>query len=81
MFEGRSCQIFSGHGTTSVIITILIRCWPRIRDSLLYYTSMQRHLTPDYGWPASTSHSSYYTWTMMCLHTYLQVSVYFSVLN
>ena len=64
------------------IIIILIWCWPRIHDSLLYYTSMQRHLTSDCGWPASSFHSSYWIWTMTCLHTNLQVSVcIFLVLN
>ena len=63
-------------GKTSVNITILIWCWPRIHNCLLYYTSMQIHLTSDCGWPASSFNSIYYIWTMMCLHTNLKVSVY-----
>ena len=70
-----SARSFLVIGKISVIITILIWCWPRNHDCLLYYTSMQRHLTSDCGWPASSCHSSYCIWTMMCLHTNLQVSV------
>jgi len=60
---------------TSAVITILIRCWPRIHDSLFYYTSLQRHLTSDCGRPASSVHSIYCSWTVTCLPTNLQVSV------
>jgi len=66
---------------TSVIITVLVRCWPRIHGILLWYIWMQRLLTSDWGQPASSFSSRYCTWIVMCLCTNRQVSVYLSVLN
>jgi len=39
----------------SVIITIVIWCWPRILDIFECNASMQKHLTSDWGWPAVPS--------------------------
>ena len=73
---------------TSVIITILIWCLPRIHDIILCSTSVQKHLTADWGSPASSFCPSYCTWSMTCLCTNLgwvyvcmYVCMYFSVLN
>ena len=66
---------------TSVIITVLVWCWPRILDILLWYIWMQRLLTSDWGRPASSFCSIYCTWTALCLYTNRQVSDYLSVLN
>jgi len=49
-------------GKTSVTVTILKRCWPRIHDLILCSTSMQRHLTADWGQPASSFYPIYCTW-------------------
>jgi hypothetical protein len=55
-------------GKTSVVITVLIWCCPIIPDIPVCYTSMQRYLTSDWGWPANSFFSSYCTWTVMCLY-------------
>ena len=75
MFEGSSCQIFLGISTTSVIITVWLWCWPMIHDILLFCTSILRHLTANWGWPACSLYPSYYTCSTICLYTNLQVSV------
>jgi len=62
-------------GKMSVIITVFRWCCPINLDIPLCYTSIQRHLTSDWGQPASSFYSSYCTWTMTRLCTNLQVSV------
>jgi len=64
-------------GKTSIIITVLIWCWPRIHDILLCYTSMQRPLTSEWGWPSSSFYPSCYTWNI-AVPIYRLVSVFFS---
>ena len=61
---------------TSVIITVLVWCWPRI-DILLWYIWIQRLSTSDSGRPASSFYSSYCTRTVVCLPIYRSVSISF----
>ena len=64
---------------TSVIITILIWCLPRIHDIILCSTSMQKHWTADWGSPGRSFCPSYCTWSMTFLCTNLGwVYVFFS---
>ena len=77
MSEGSCSQNVSGIGKTSVIIIILIRCLPRIHDSLLFCTSM--HLTADCGRLGSSFFPIYCTRSIMCLCSDLGwVSLFFS---
>jgi len=64
MLEEVLARYFLVTGKTSVIITVFIWCCPISPDIPLCYTSVQRHLASDWGWPASSFYSSYCTWTM-----------------
>jgi len=80
MFGGSSVRSFLIIGQTSVIITTVIWYWPRIHDLFQCQALMQKHLTSDLGWPASSVLSSYCTWIVICLYANLQVSPRISVL-
>jgi len=68
-------------GQTLVIISILIWCLPSIHVILLFSTSMQRHLTTDWGHLGSSFFPSYCTMSLMCLWPTKGECMRFSVLN
>jgi hypothetical protein len=65
---------------TSVIIAVLVWCWPSILDILLWYIWMQRLSTSDWVWPASSLYSSYCTWKLrlVCIPIDMSLPVSFS---
>jgi len=65
-------------GKTSVIFTVLTWCCPTIHEILLHDTSIQRHVTSDWGWPASSSveDTARELWHV-CVPFYRSVSVFF----
>jgi hypothetical protein len=62
-------------GKMSVNINFVLWCCPRVHDPFHCYALMQKHLTSDWGWPASCFSSGYCTWSVTCLCAILQVSV------
>lgn len=60
---------------TSVIFTISMWCWLRIRNILVCCTSMGSHLTSGQGQPASSFCPCYCLWATWRLFTKLEVSV------
>ena len=75
---GGSCQTFVVTGETTVIITICTWCWPVFHDILL---CAERHLTSDWGQPASSFYPGFCTWTDMLLYQTTGKCLYFSMLN
>ena len=65
----KPARSFLAIGKTSVTVTILKWCWPWIHDIILCPALMQRHVTADWGRPASSFYPNYCTWSVTCLCT------------
>jgi len=78
MFEGSSCQIFSGHRSNiSNHYYCVMMLAKRIHDLFQCYALMQKHLTSDWRWPASSFSPSYCKWIMKrdCVPIYRSVLI------
>jgi len=62
----------------SVIITIVIWCWPMIHDIFECYALMQKHLTSDWGWPAVPCPVTAHELWHVCMPVYRSLSAHFS---
>ena len=65
-------------GNTSIIITILLWCWPRIHDIFHWYAAIQKHLTSDCGWQVPSIPVIAPELWCVCIPICRSVSVFFS---
>jgi len=81
MFEGNSCQIISDHrsNVSNHYYCDLVLA-KRIHDLFQCYALIQKRLTSDWRWPASSFSPSYCTWIVkrVCVPIYRSVPIYFS---